>query len=72
MAAGNMGYKNLELNGKTAVVIGGTSGIGLAIARGLAEAGEDVVPHFQADRPGRSGGIRIEALGHTKCRMTGI
>lgn len=33
-----------DLSGKTAVVIGGTSGIGRAIARGLAEAGADVVP----------------------------
>jgi NAD(P)-dependent dehydrogenase (short-subunit alcohol dehydrogenase family) len=39
-----MSYSRLELNGKVAVVIGGTSGIGLAIARGMAEAGADVVP----------------------------
>ena len=39
-----MGYSRLELNGKLAVVIGGTSGIGQAIARGLAEGGADVVP----------------------------
>jgi NAD(P)-dependent dehydrogenase (short-subunit alcohol dehydrogenase family) len=39
-----MGMKSLELNGRTAVVIGGTSGIGRAIVRGLAEAGANVVP----------------------------
>lgn len=32
-----------RLSGKTAVVVGGTSGIGRAIALGLAEAGADVV-----------------------------
>jgi NAD(P)-dependent dehydrogenase (short-subunit alcohol dehydrogenase family) len=39
-----MGHSQLELNGKAAVVIGGTSGIGHALARGLAEAGADVIP----------------------------
>jgi len=39
-----MAYKGLDLGGKSAVVIGGTSGIGHAIALGLAEAGADVVP----------------------------
>src|SRR5258707_1442306 len=38
-----MGYAPLELNDKTAVVIGGTSGIGRAVAHGLAEAGANVV-----------------------------
>ena len=38
-----MGFSKLELNGRTAVVIGGTSGIGRSIAHGLAEAGADVV-----------------------------
>ena len=38
-----MSYAKLELNGRVAVVIGGTSGIGRAIAHGLAEAGADVV-----------------------------
>ncbi|MFZ0690166.1 MAG: 2-deoxy-D-gluconate 3-dehydrogenase, partial [Acidobacteriaceae bacterium] len=33
----------MQLNGKTAVVVGGTSGIGRAISLGLAEAGADVV-----------------------------
>jgi NAD(P)-dependent dehydrogenase (short-subunit alcohol dehydrogenase family) len=39
-----MGHPQLDLTGKTAVVIGGTSGIGLALAKGLAEAGANVVP----------------------------
>ncbi len=38
-----MGYKKLDLAGKAAVVIGGTSGIGQATALGLAEAGANVV-----------------------------
>lgn len=38
-----MGHPLLDLTNKTAVVIGGTSGIGLALARGLAQAGANVV-----------------------------
>lgn len=40
----NMGLPELDLTSRTAVVIGGTSGIGLTIAKGLAEAGANVVP----------------------------
>jgi len=36
--------KSLDLSGRVAVVIGGTSGLGRTIALGLAEAGADVVP----------------------------
>jgi NAD(P)-dependent dehydrogenase (short-subunit alcohol dehydrogenase family) len=39
-----MGMQALDLTGRVAVVIGGTSGIGRAITRGLAQAGADVVP----------------------------
>jgi NAD(P)-dependent dehydrogenase (short-subunit alcohol dehydrogenase family) len=39
-----MTYSLLDLTGKVAVVIGGTSGIGRAIGHGLAEAGAHVVP----------------------------
>jgi len=36
--------KSLDLTGRVAVVMGGTSGLGRTIALGLAEAGADVVP----------------------------
>ena len=39
-----MGNPALDLASKTVVVIGGTSGIGLALAKGLAEAGANVIP----------------------------
>lgn len=39
-----MSYAKFDLNGRVAVVVGGTSGIGRAIADGLAEAGAMVVP----------------------------
>ena len=42
--SGLMGYSALDLNSKTAVVIGGTSGIGLTLAMGLAAAGANVIP----------------------------
>ena len=53
----------LSLQGRTAVVIGGTSGLGRAIALGLAEAGADVVA--TARRPERVEQVagEIEALG---------
>ena len=35
---------SVDLKGKTAVVIGGTSGIGLTLSLGLARAGANVVP----------------------------
>ncbi len=38
-----MAIKGLDVSGKVAVVVGGTSGIGKALALGLAEAGADVV-----------------------------
>jgi NAD(P)-dependent dehydrogenase (short-subunit alcohol dehydrogenase family) len=39
-----MAFAPLDLSGRTAVVIGGTTGIGRALSQGLAQAGADVVP----------------------------
>ncbi len=41
---------DLNLNGKTALITGSTSGIGLAIAIGLAQAGARIVLHGQSDQ----------------------
>jgi len=66
----NMGYAGLELNGKVAVVIGGTSGIGKAIACGLAEAGADVIPTSRRSEMVEETARQIEALGRRSLRVT--
>lgn len=57
-----MAYRDLDLSGRTAVVVGGTSGIGRAIALGLAQAGADVVPTGRRLDKGRELVAEIEAL----------
>jgi NAD(P)-dependent dehydrogenase (short-subunit alcohol dehydrogenase family) len=52
-----------DLGGKTAVVVGATSGIGLRIARGLARAGANVVPTGRRLELVKSVASEIEALG---------
>jgi NAD(P)-dependent dehydrogenase (short-subunit alcohol dehydrogenase family) len=64
-----MSYKALELNGKTAVVIGGTSGIGRAIAHGLAEAGADVVPTSRRIEQVEIAAAEIEERGRKSLRV---
>ena len=58
-----MGHPALDLTGKTAVVIGGTSGIGLTLAKGLAEAGADVVPTGRRTELVRAACNEIKKLG---------
>jgi len=58
-----MGHPLLDLTNKTAVVIGGTSGIGLVLARGLAAAGADVVPTGRRINEAATVATSIEALG---------
>jgi len=59
-----MGHPLLDLATKTAVVIGGTSGIGLALARGLAQAGANVVPTGRREELVKKVAAEIVALGH--------
>jgi NAD(P)-dependent dehydrogenase (short-subunit alcohol dehydrogenase family) len=65
-----MSYTTLELNGKVAVVIGGTSGIGRAIAHGFADAGADVVPTSRRAEQVEVAATEIEALGRRSIRVT--
>lgn len=65
-----MGYPLLELTNKTAVVIGGTSGIGLTIARGLAQAGANVVATGRREEQVRAAAEQITALGRRSLAQT--
>jgi NAD(P)-dependent dehydrogenase (short-subunit alcohol dehydrogenase family) len=65
-----LGYPQLDLANKTAVVIGGTSGIGLALAKGLAVAGADVVATGRRAELVRSATREIEALGRRSIEIT--
>jgi NAD(P)-dependent dehydrogenase (short-subunit alcohol dehydrogenase family) len=58
-----MPYQAFDLSGRTAVVIGGTSGIGRAIAHSLAEAGADVVPSSRRPEQVKAAAAEIRALG---------
>lgn len=64
-----MSYSRLELNGKVAVVVGGTSGIGLAIAKGMAEAGADVVPTSRRIDSVEAAAVEIEERGRRSVRL---
>jgi len=65
-----MGYKLLELNGKVVVVIGGSSGIGRTLARGLAEAGADVAPSARRLELVNTVAGEIESLGRRSLRVS--
>jgi NAD(P)-dependent dehydrogenase (short-subunit alcohol dehydrogenase family) len=69
-----VGHPLLELTDKTAVVIGGTSGIGLALSRGLAQAGANVVPTGRRVEQVRTAASVVESLGRrslaTTCDVT--
>lgn len=64
-----MSFKPLDLTGKAAVVIGGTSGIGKAIAQGLADAGADVVPTSRRQEQVDRAAADIESRGRHALRI---
>jgi len=62
--------KSLDLTGRVAVVIGGTSGMGRAIAIGLAEAGANVIPTGRRAELAEGACSAIEALGRQSLRTS--
>jgi NAD(P)-dependent dehydrogenase (short-subunit alcohol dehydrogenase family) len=56
-------YKGLSLDGQKALVVGGTSGLGRAIALGMAEAGADVVPVSRRIEEVKKASAEVSALG---------
>ena len=62
-------YAPLNLAGRVAVVLGGTSGIGRALALGLAEAGADVVPTGRRAAQVDAAAAEIERLGRRSLRV---
>lgn len=65
-----MGYPKLDLAGKTAVVVGGSTGIGRTLALGLAQGGADVVSSARRIEFVNSLADEIEATGRRTLRTT--
>jgi NAD(P)-dependent dehydrogenase (short-subunit alcohol dehydrogenase family) len=63
-----MSYPGFDLTGRTAVVVGGTSGIGRAIAHGLAQAGADVVCTSRRSEQVEATAGEIESFGRRTAR----
>src|ERR1700760_2216802 len=59
-----------DLQGKTAVVVGGTTGIGHALSLGLADAGADVVASSRRPEQVEKTAAEIEAKGRKTLRRT--
>jgi NAD(P)-dependent dehydrogenase (short-subunit alcohol dehydrogenase family) len=65
-----MSTKLFSLEGKVAVVTGGTSGIGRAMALGLADAGADVVATGRREQQVNEAAAEIEACGRRSLRIS--
>jgi len=59
-----------SLKNRVAVVLGGTSGIGLAIARGFAQAGATTIASSRDQVKVDSAAAELEALGSKTLRLT--
>ncbi len=64
-----MAYEKLSLEGRVAVVVGGTSGIGRAIALGMAQHGADVVASSRRAAQVEDVARAIEAEGRRTARL---
>jgi NAD(P)-dependent dehydrogenase (short-subunit alcohol dehydrogenase family) len=65
-----MAFPSLDLSGRTAVVVGGTTGIGRALTLGLAQAGADVVPTSRRKDVVDEAAALVEAAGRRTLRVT--
>jgi NAD(P)-dependent dehydrogenase (short-subunit alcohol dehydrogenase family) len=65
-----MAYKGLSLEGKKALVFGGTSGLGKSIALGFAEAGADVAPVSRRAEEVAKAAAEIRACGRRALELT--
>ena len=65
-----MGKSLFDLSGRVAVVTGGTTGLGHAIALGLAEAGADVVPSSRRAEQVEKVAAEIEGMGRRSMRIS--
>jgi NAD(P)-dependent dehydrogenase (short-subunit alcohol dehydrogenase family) len=65
-----MAYDKLSLNGKVAVVVGGTTGIGNALSLGLTEAGASVVATSRRIEEVERTAAQIEQRGGRTLRQT--
>jgi NAD(P)-dependent dehydrogenase (short-subunit alcohol dehydrogenase family) len=63
-------YEGLSLDGKRALVFGGTSGLGKAIALGYAQAGADVVAVSRRGEEVKKTAAQIRALGRQTLETT--
>lgn len=66
-----MAYRGLSLEGKKALIFGGTSGLGKSIALGFAEAGADVVPVSRRAEEVAKTAAEIRAHGRRALELTG-